>query len=85
MRDSVRLNSLESYLMTLTSISSETWEVYFCAIPRSSLFCDWLFLVFSDASLETDAHFFLFLNFAKILREKLCQLWRLIWFFKSLI
>ena len=28
-RDSVRLNSLENFLVTLPSISSETWEMYF--------------------------------------------------------
>ena len=56
-RDSNRLRSLESFLVTLTSISSETWEMYSWANPRSSVFCDWLFLVFSGASLETAAKF----------------------------
>ena len=82
MRDSVRLNSLEGILVTLPSISSETWEMYSWAIPGSSVLRDWLFLVISGVSLETAAQFLLFLNVAMILREKLCQLWRLNWFFK---
>ena len=79
--DSVRLNSLESFLVTLPSISSETWEMYFWAIPGPSVFCDWLFLIISGVSLETAAKFLLFLNVAMILFEKVCQLWRLNWFF----
>ena len=81
MRDSVQLNSLESFLVTLPSISSETREIYSWAIPESSVFCDWLFLVFSGVSLETAASFLLFLNLAIFLSEKLCQLWRMNWFF----
>ena len=77
MHDSARLNSLESFLVTLPSISSETWEMYSCAIPGPSVFCDWLYLLFSGASLETSANFLLFLNVAMILRGKLCQMWRL--------
>ena len=60
---------------------SETWEMYSWAIPGSNVFRDWLFLVISGVSLETAANFLLFLNFSMILREKLCQLWRLNWFF----
>ena len=81
MRDSVRINSWESFLLTLPSISSETWVMYSSAIPGLSVFCDWLFLVFSGVSLETAAKFPLFLNVAMILREKLCQLRRLNWLF----
>ena len=81
MRDSVRLNYLGSFLVTLPSISPETWKMYSWATPGSSVFCDWLFLVFSGVSLETEANFLKFLNVAIILREKLCPLWRLIWFF----
>ena len=80
MCDSVRLNSLESFSVNLPSISSETWAMYSSAIPGSSVFCDWLFLVFSGVSIETACNFLLFLNVAMILREKLCQLWRLNWF-----
>ena len=80
MRDSVRLNSLESFLVNLPSISSETWEMYSWAIPGSSVFCDWLFLVFFVVSLETAANFLLFLNVAMILRQKFRQLWGLNFF-----
>ena len=81
MRDSVRLNSLEIFLVTLPSISSQTWEMYYWAIPGSTVFCDWLFLVTSGVSLKIAANFFLFLNVAMVLREKLCHLWKLKWFF----
>ena len=84
MRDSVRLNSLENFLMNLPSISSKTWEMYSWAIPGSSMFCDLLFLVFSGVFLETAANFFLFFKVAMILREKFCQLWRLNWSFNSI-
>ena len=80
-RDSVRLNSFESFLVTLPSIPSETWEMYSWANSGSSVFCDRLFLVFSGVSLETAANFLLFPNVAKILREKFCQWWRLNWSF----
>ena len=80
-RDSVRLNSVESFLVTLPSISSETWEMYSWAISGLSVFCDWPFLVFSGVSLETAANFLLFLKVAMILREKFCQQWRLNWSF----
>ena len=45
-RHSVRLNSFEGFLFILPSMSSETWEMYSWAISGSSVFCDWLFLVF---------------------------------------
>ena len=54
--------------------------MYSSAIPGLSVFCDWLFPVFSGVSLETATNFLLFLNVAMILREKLCQFWRLNWF-----
>ena len=82
MGDSVRLNPSESFLVTLSSISSETWEMYCWATPGSSAFCDWVFLVFSGVSLETATNFLLFLKIAMILRKKFCQLWRLNWFFQ---
>ena len=81
MRDSVRLNSLESFLVNLPSIFSETWEMYSWAIPGSGVFCDWLFLVFFVVSLETAANFLLFLNVAMILRQNFRQLWGLIFFY----
>ena len=81
MRDSVRPNYWENFLVTFPSFSSETWVMYSPAIPGSSVFCDWLFLAFSGVSLETGANFLWFLNVALIFRRKLCQLWRLNWFF----
>ena len=81
MRYTIRLISLESCLVTLTSISSETWEKYSWAIRGSSVFCDWLFRVLSGVPLETAALFTLFLNDDTILRENLCHLWTLNWFF----
>ena len=80
-RDSVLLNSLESFLVTLPSISSETWEMYSWALSGSIVFRDWVILVFSGVSLETAAKFLLFLKFAMTLREKLCRQWRLNWSF----
>ena len=71
MRDSVQLNSWENFLVTLPSISSETWAMYSSAIPGLSVFSDWSFLVFSGVFLETAANFLLFLNVAIILRVKL--------------
>ena len=59
-RDSVRLKTFESSLVTLPSISSEIWEMYSWANSGSSVFRDWLFLVFSGVSLETAASFLLF-------------------------
>ena len=61
-RDSVRLKFFESFLLTLPSISSETWEMYSWANSGSSVFCDWLSLAFSGVSLETAANFLLFLK-----------------------
>ena len=51
--------------------------MYSSAIPGLSVFCDWLFLVFSGVSLETSANLRLFLNVAIILKEKLvsCEDW----------
>ena len=71
MRDSVRLNFWESLLVTFSSVSSETWVMYSSAIPGISVFCDWLFLVFSGVSPETAANFLLFVNVSIILTEKL--------------
>ena len=82
MHDSVRQKSLESLLVTLPSISSETWAMHSSDITGSSVLYDWLFLVLAGVSLETAANFLSILNVAMIPREKLSQLWRLIWFFK---
>ena len=74
-RDSVRLNSWDSFLVTLSSISSDTKVMYSSVIPGTNLFRDWLFLA---PSLETAANYCLFLSFA-ILRKKgkAQQVWRL--------
>ena len=69
-RDSVRLISFKSFWVTLLSISSKTWEMWFRAILESSLYCDWLFLVFSGIPLATAANFHLFLKVAMILKGK---------------
>ena len=57
--------------------------MYSSAIPEFSAFCDWLFLVVSGISLETAVYFFLLLNVATILREKLvsCEDWNDLLFF----
>ena len=81
MRDSLQLNSLENFQVTLPSTSSETWEMYSRAIPGWSVFVIDCSLFFSGVSLETSANFLLILNVAIILRETLCQLWRLNWLF----
>ena len=80
-RDSVLVNSFESFLVTLPLISSKTWEMYSWSISGSNVFSDWLVLVFSGVSLETAADFLLFLKVAMILREKFCQQWKLKWIF----
>ena len=73
-RDSVRLNSFESLLVTLPSVSSETWEIYSWAISGSIVFRDRVFFVFSGISLETTANFLLSLKVAMIMRDKFSQL-----------
>ena len=70
-RDSVRLNSFEILLVTLPSISSETWEMYSWVDSKSSVLCALLFLVLSGISLETASSFFLFPNVAVRLRKKI--------------
>ena len=46
MRDSIRLNSFECFLVTLPSFSSETWEILSWAISGSNVFCSLNFQVF---------------------------------------
>ena len=48
--------------------------MYSWAIPGSTLFCDWLFPVFSGVSREKAASSLLFPKVAMILREKLYEL-----------
>ena len=76
-RDSVLLNSFDSFLVTLPSISSETWEMYSWVSSGSRTFGALPLLVFSGVSLETAANFLLFLNVAIKLGKRFSQRWRL--------
>ena len=68
MRDSVLLNSWESFLLTLPSISSATCVIYSSLILGTDVFRYWPFLgVSSCVSLVTAANFRLFLNIALFL------------------
>ena len=71
MRDSVRLNSWDSFFVTLPSISSETCVIYSSLILGTNVFRDWPFLGYSSCiSLVTAANFRLFLNVeGKMLRS----------------
>ena len=62
MRDSVLLNSWDSFSVFIPSISSETCVMYSSLIPETDVFCESLFLGWSRASLETAANFRLFLS-----------------------
>ena len=82
MRDSVLLNSWDSFLVTLPSISSESCVIYSSLILGTDVFRDWPFLGCSSCVfLVTAANFRLFLNVAIFWRENATQLWRLNWFF----
>ena len=71
MRDSVRLNSWDSFLVTLPSICSKTCVIYSSLILGTDVFRDWPFLGFSSCvSLVTAANFRLFLNVAIFLKGK---------------
>ena len=71
MRDSVLLNSWDSFLLTLPSISSETCVIYSSLVLGTDVFRDWPFLGFSSSvSLVTAANFRLFLNVAIFLKGK---------------
>ena len=64
MLESVLPNSWDSFLLTFSSISSETCAIYSSVIPGASEFCDWLFPGYSCVSLTIAANFRLFLNVA---------------------
>ena len=65
MRDSVRLNSWDSFLLTLPSISSETCVIYSSLVLGTDVFRDWPFLGCSSCvSLVTAANFRFFLTVA---------------------
>ena len=71
MRDSVLLNSRDSFLVTLPSISSETCVIYSSLILGTDVFRDWPFLGCSSCVfLVTAANFRLFLNVGIFLKEK---------------
>ena len=71
MRDSILLNSWDSFLVILPSISSETCVIYSSLILGTDVFRDWPFLGFSSCdSLVTAANFRLFLNVAIFLKGK---------------
>ena len=71
MRDFVLLNSWDSFLVTLPSISSKTCVIYSSLILGTDVFRDWPFLGCSSCvSLVTAATFRLFLNVAIFWREK---------------
>ena len=78
MRDSVLLNSRDSFLVTLHSTSSDTCVIYSSLILGTDVCRDWPFLGCSSCvSLVTAANFRLFLNVAIFWRENATQLWRL--------
>ena len=69
---------LDSFSLTLPSISWESCVIYSSLILGTDAFRDWPFLkCFSCVSLVTAANFRLFLNVATFWRENATQLWRL--------
>ena len=74
MRDSVRLNSWDSFLVTLIAISSETCVIYSSLVLGTDVIRDWPFLGCSSCvSLVTAANFRLFLNVAIFLKWKMLR------------
>ena len=74
MRDSVLLNSWDSFLVALPSTSPKTCLIYSLLILGTDVFRDWPFLGFSSCvSLVTAANFRLFLNAAIFLKGKLLR------------
>ena len=57
MRKFVLLTSWDSFLVTLPSISSDTWVMYSSVIPRMDVFYDWPFLGCSCVCPKTAANF----------------------------
>ena len=74
--DSVLLNSWDSFLVNLPSISSENYVMHSSVISGTNMFSDWLFLVFSFVFLETAANFRLFISVAIFSEEMKTQQWR---------
>ena len=79
MRDFVLLNSWDSFLVTLPSISSEACAMYSSVIPGADEFYDWFFLGYFCVSLARAANYRLFSEGCH-LREKVQQWWRLNYF-----
>ena len=74
MRDSVLLNSWDSFLVTLPSVSWETCVIYSSLILRTDVFRDWPFLGCSSCVyLVTAANFRLFPNVAIFLKSKMLR------------
>ena len=72
MRDSVLLNSWDSFLVPLSSISLETCVIYSSLILGTDVFRDWPFLRrYSCVSLVRAANFRLFLNVAIFSKGKM--------------
>ena len=71
MRNSVLLNSWDSFSVTLPSISSKTCVIYSLLILGTDVFRHWPFLgCYSCVSPVTAANFCLFLNVAIFLKGK---------------
>ena len=78
MRYSVRLNSWDSFLVILLSISSENCVIYSSLILGTDVFREWPFLGCSSCvSLVTAANSRLFHNVAIFEGKNATQLWRL--------
>ena len=74
MRDSVLLNSWDSFLLTLLCLSSESCVIYSSLILRTNVFRDWPFLGCSSCvSLVAAANPPLFLNLAIFLKAKMLR------------
>ena len=62
LRNSVQLNSSDSFSLTLPSISSKTCLIWLSVIPGMDVICDWLWLGCSCAFLEKAANSRLFFS-----------------------
>ena len=81
MRDSVLLNSIESFLVTLPSISSETWEIYSWVSSGSRMFCVLPILALSGFLLKLRLISFYFSTLPSSLGKRFYQRWRLNFYF----
>ena len=75
MRDSVLLNSTDSFLVTLPSTSTGTCVLFSSLVLGTDVFHDWLFLGCSSCVfLETAANFRFFFNVAIFSRKVLIRM-----------